>query len=205
MGSYIRLALSSMVQQKDAARRGKVTGDRGNASAEIAILSLFISVLALGCSREEQVNKTEGSPLSAGSGVLKAQAPDRLPAGQLLEGEEVAFGLRIPKGMKLTKTRKLARASGNVNFDDLSDYVKDRLVARHAEMFGGRLVFPQAKVRGNLEGLYEVTLINGGREQVLLIQDIERPPATVGLSQAERWKRAGLKANGELVDPKGMQ
>lgn len=205
-----------MVQHDDAGRRGEVTVPRQlaqyemtrhwrRAIVEITFLSLIISVSALGCSRNQQTKNKEGAPLSAGSGAPKATAPDRLPPGKLLEGEEVAFGFRIPKGMKLTKTRKLARASGSLNFDDLTDYVKDRLVARHAEMFGGRLVFPQAKIRGGQGELYEVTLINGGREQILLIQNIERPPATVGLNQAERWKRAGLKPNGELVDPKGMQ
>jgi hypothetical protein len=107
--------------------------------------------------------------------------------------------------MELTRTQKVARASGEVNFDDLTEYVKDRIVARHAEMFGARLEFPRAKIRGNENGIYKVSLLKGNREQVLLIQDETPRPATVGLTEEQRWKEAGLKPNGELVDPRGME
>jgi len=193
-----------MAQQNDAITSSE-RAMRSPMNFKLTLIAAIVSSFTLSCSRDEQVKAKEGAPLSRSKGALQAKSPDRLPAGKLLEGEELAFGFRIPKGMKLSLTRKLARASGDVNFEDLSDYVKDRLVARHAEMFGARLVFPQAKIRGGDGGIYEVTLINGGREQILLIQDIGRPPAPVGLSEEERWKRAGLTPKGQLVDPKGMQ
>ncbi len=156
-----------------------------------------------GCDRREaEVERAAGTPTEQ---PPRAKSPDRLPEGKLLEGEEEAFGFHFPRDMVVTRTLKTARAEGKVNFDDLTDYVKSRILARHAEMFGSRLVFPRVKIKGQREGIFRVTLIEGRRNQVLLIQDETKQPATVGLSEAERWKRAGLKPNGELVDPRGME
>ncbi|HXS18964.1 MAG TPA: hypothetical protein VN764_17310 [Polyangiaceae bacterium] len=164
---------------------------------------LLVTVVSGGCSKshpEHQPEATKASPRTA----PRALSPDRLPPDALLEGEQEAFGFRFPQGMTVSKLRKQARAEGEVNFDQLVDYVKARISARHAEMFGPRLVFPRAAILGH-SGDFTLTLIEGKREQVLLIEDESRSPATVGLSEAERWKRVGLKPNGELIDPKGME
>ncbi len=166
---------------------------------------MLLGILGLsGC--EEPPPETEGGLVKqAKQGRPEAPSPDRLPEGQLLEGDEEAFGFRFPRDMQVTHSRKRARAAGRVDFDALTDYVKARVLARHAEMFGPRLVFPRVKIRGQKEGIYKVTLLQGAREQVLLIEDESKPPATIGLTEEQRWKQAGLKPNGELIDPKGMQ
>jgi hypothetical protein len=106
--------------------------------------------------------------------------------------------------MSVSKLRKHARARGEDNFEHLVDYVKARISVRHAEMFGSRLVFPRATILGK-SGQFTLTLLEGMREHVLLIEDNTTPSATLGLSEADRWKRVGLKPNGELIDPSGME
>jgi len=165
---------------------------------------LLMGALILSCGRSEPNQKSEGAIVAPPRAAPRALSPDRLPPGALLEGEEVAFGFHFPKGMVVSKLRKRARARGDVNFDQLVDYVKARIAVRHAEMFGSRLVFPNATILGQ-SGQFTLTLLEGKREQVLLIEDNATPPAAVGLSEADRWKRVGLKPNGELIDPKGME
>lgn len=167
-------------------------------------LLVLVAMLSWSCSKPRPDDKPEGALVPPPRSAPRAQSPDRLPPGALLEGEHEAFGFRFPKGMSVSKLRKHARAQGDVNFEHLVDYVKARISVRHAEMFGSRLVFPHATILGH-KGEFTLTLLEGKREQVLLIEDESRPPATVGLSEEERWKRVGLKPNGELIDRNGME
>jgi len=174
-----------------------------------APLILSLSTLLMpGCKKEDPAAVPKDQPegaLEGGASVPRPKSPDRLPAGELLEGEGEAFGFRFPKGMTFSRSRKSARAVGNVSFDALSDYVRARILVRHAELFGNKLTFPQVRIRGGQEGIFTFTLISRGSEQTLLIQDETKPPATLGLTEAERWKQAGLRPDGKLVDPNAMQ
>jgi hypothetical protein len=108
--------------------------------------------------------------------------------------------------MKLVQpSKRSARARGNVHFDDLTDYVKARISARHAEMLDGQLVFPNARIRGNSHNVFEVTISKMPQGAMLQIKDETKPPGTPGLTEEQRWKRAGLRPSGELIDPNGME
>lgn len=94
----------------------------------------------------------------------------------------------------------VVRASGYVDFDDLTDYVKQRVVVQHAELLQEKLVFPRAVIRGNSGRIFELTVFKQNGKSVIDIYDQTKGPPVKGLTVEERWERAGLKPNGELID-----
>lgn len=135
-----------------------------------------------------------------------AETPDRLPPGKIMEGPEVVHGFAIPKGMEVTRpTRDMVRATGYVDFDDLTDYVKERIAVRYAEMLDGKLVFANAAIRGTPGRVFEVTLRTQQNKTILEIDDQTKGPPVEGLTQKERWERTGMTPEGKLIDPSSME
>src|SRR5690606_21187306 len=98
-------------------------------------------------------------------------------------------------------TRTSYLAKGAVNFDDLTAYVKDRVTVRHAEMFGSRIVFPNATIKGVKDKVFDLTLREHRGQSILEIEDRTRPPASPGLTEKERWEKAGFKVTNGSIDP----
>jgi len=170
----------------------------------LARLAVLVLALPLGSCQEEV--EWVGPPPGALGEKPQAKSADRLPPGELLEGTEEVYGFAVPRGMTtVRKAPTIVHISGQVSFDALTDYVKDRIAARHAEMLEQKLVFPNARILGNKDQIFEITLMRQRTKCVLEIRDETRPPATQGLSEEERWKRAGLKPGGGLIDPNAME
>lgn len=157
------------------------------------------------CSREPPDEDWRTPPTDNTAPV--ATSPDRLPPGELIEGTEDAFGIRVPKGMTLSPPSiKYRRFAGRVDFDQLTEYVRTRITAHHAELRRDALFFDNVRIKGGDPGrVYDVTLTNRPSERVVVIEDTTRPPANPNISSEERWKRAGLKPHGGLIDPNAME
>jgi hypothetical protein len=169
-------------------------------AARLVAASLCLCLVA--CEREPP--PPQASPPAEGAPVAKS--PDRLPPGELMEGTESVFGFVIPKGMTYVRpTRQSVRITGSVDFDQLTDYVKARISVRHAEMFGDELRFPQARIRGEKDKTFELSITKRASKCILRIQETTRHPTTTGLTEAQRWEKSGLRPDGKLIDPKSMQ
>jgi hypothetical protein len=102
----------------------------------------------------------------------------------------------LPRGLEITSeygTKIIA--SGQVNPDDVADYLRHRVDARHVELGQGSLVFPNCRV---LETKHRVRLevLGTGIRTRLVIEDLERPAATETKSEAERWREVGMSPDG---------
>lgn len=137
----------------------------------------------------------------------RATSPDRVAPGALLEGEVVAFGFRAPQDMRLVaRFHDAAHFEGRVKLADLEDYVRARVVTRHVEVTPHRSVFPNARIRGgDAQRIYRFEIVPKPPTVQLIIRDITPPPRTEGLSEEERWRRAGLTPDGKLLDPNELE
>ncbi len=167
----------------------------------------LVGLLAMASCKSEEQDLDWRAPPAVDAQKPIARSPDRLPPGELMEGTEAAFGLSVPKGMQLTApTQTLRRFAGRVDFDELTRYVRDRISARHAELRKDSLFFETARVRGgDPNRSYAITLRKTAAEQVVLIEDITRAPSLDPEGSDLGWNRAGLKPNGELIDPSAME
>jgi hypothetical protein len=132
-----------------------------------------------------------------------AHPVDRLAPGELGASSRVVFGFNVPLGMKVdSETRDSVYISGTAGLEPLARYVRDRVAVSHVEVTGSRFVFDNARIKGgdpNRTYLFE--LVRRHRRTQLMIRDKTPPSVVDGLSEPERWRRAGLTPDGQQLDP----
>jgi hypothetical protein len=100
-----------------------------------------------------------------------------------------------------------AYVSGRVSPEALSNYVREQLVVSHVEIGAARTVFPAAHIKGGPEGrIFNLEVLPDGPRTRLVIKDVTPPPPPPpGLTDAERWRAAGLTPDGRPLDPKQFE
>jgi hypothetical protein len=164
-----------------------------------------LGLLAACKSGDEQV-------VPAGSGAPSATTStsvplDRLAPGELSAGKLAVLGLAVPRGMRVDAVfQNEAHMSGDVSPEALANYVRDRVSTQHVEIGAARTVFPIVKIKaGDARRTYRIEIVRDVRITRLAIRDITPPPTTPGLSEADRWRKAGMTPRGEVLDPKKLE
>lgn len=131
-----------------------------------------------------------------------APAPDRLSGEEGLPEAETAFGLPLPRGLRLTQAfNDSAYFAGRLPPAAVVEHLGKQLVSSHLELMGTRSVFARAQIKGDAEKRLfriEVSEISSGSR--LYIQNITPTPAPPGLSPEEMWKLAGRSPDGKPID-----
>lgn len=157
---------------------------------------------APGCQSEPDVV----GPSPAPSATL-ARPLDRLGPGELAVGKAEAFGFVAPREMRLERRYPdTAHFVGNVRPESVSNYVRERVLVAQVEVGPARTIFPKVTIKGGApERVYRIDVVGDGPLTRLVIRDITPPPTTEGLSEQERWKRAGFGPDGTPLNPKQLQ
>jgi hypothetical protein len=172
----------------------------------VALVLVVGLALALGgcrCSRDG-----DGSGASANASASAPKPPvDRLAPGELLEGKTSAFGLTFPQKMRIERRfDDSAHGAGDVPPESVANYVRQRVEASHVEIGAARTVFPSVRIKGGApDKLYRIEVVANGPTTLLVVRDITPPPLEPGLSEEERWRRAGMTPQGKPLDPKAME
>ncbi len=136
-------------------------------------------------------------PALAPSGVGRVPI-DTLAPGEIAEGNEIAFGLRLPRDMRVTSRQARAVfALGRVHFEDVSNFVRDRVEATQIDTGPARTRFIEAVPLRDKSRAVDIEVLVTRRGTELVVRDRTRVPAEPGLSDEERWRRAGLQPNGK--------
>ena len=169
--------------------------------AELATL-LVIGAWAGGCGKAEQK-----SAAPAPSASVRPKTPDRLAPGELAPGTVEVWGFAAPK--ELTLERRFPDAAhfvGQVGPEQLANYVRARVEAERVEIGAARTVFPSVRIKGGPpDKTFRIEVLSDRTGTRLVIKDITPPPVVEGLSEEERWRRAGLTPKGEPLDPNKLQ
>lgn len=144
---------------------------------------------------------------SAASGAPSETPPlDHLGPGELPPGTAVAFGLVLPRGMKLfTNFPGKAEAIGPLRPEDVANYVRDRVTASRIELGAVATVFPAVRVKGaEPQKTLRIEVIPLGDRTKVVVRDITPPEGHVAIDPNEtdemRLRKAGYNADGTLVD-----
>jgi hypothetical protein len=167
-------------------------------------LALF-ALTAAACRSDDAI--TLGGPGGSASARRSSRPVDRLAPGELAEGKADAFGLRLPRQMRLERRFPDAvHAVGAVRPEAVANYVRQRVEVAHVEVGAARTVFARARIKnGAPERVYRIEVVADPGACQLVVRDITPPPTTEGLSEEERWRRAGLTPQGTPLDPKKLK
>jgi hypothetical protein len=108
----------------------------------------------------------------------------------------MAVGARVPG---------TAHAVGPLPAEDVANYVRDRVDAKRVELGAVGTVFPAVHIKGgDPTQVYRIEVNSTGPGTELVFHDVTPEPKPVreeGISEAERWRRAGLTPQGKPLDP----
>lgn len=171
-----------------------------NREMKIAPFVLLCVLLGPAC-RDKQ------PPAPAPAPSIAPPPPDQLAPGELAEGTLDAFGLKLPRIMKVdTRFPDAVFASGEASHKDVVSYIRERVVSEKVETLQTKTTFEGATLKSAPTKKMRIEVIVHARGVVkLVIRDETRPPAKPGLTEEERWKEVGMTPQGELLDPTHLQ
>jgi hypothetical protein len=135
---------------------------------------------------------------------------DRLAPGELPPGEEALFGLLLPKGMKVQgQFTETGLAWGPLPAEEVANYVRSRVDVERVEVGAARTIFPAARIKaGPAEHAFRIEVVRESVGTRLIVRDLAPtppPPPAPGLTDAERWRRAGFTPDGKPLDMKALE
>jgi hypothetical protein len=156
---------------------------------------LGAAVGLVGCRREVP----EASLVPA---VATSAAPDRLQAQETLPGREKVFGLEVPSGMRVnSRFDDVVHLSGSRSVTDLVTYFSKHVSVAGVELLENGARFARARIHDDpKQRIVRIDISREGPRSRVTLSDVTPPPAIQGLSEAERWQRAGLNADGSIKD-----
>ena len=168
------------------------TAARAAASSGGLLVAAALAFALTGCVDEEP--RLELLP----SGIAHGNPVDTTEPGELPEGTLVAFGLKLPRRMKLVaKMDDAVFAVGQMRLEDVANYIRRRVDTDEVDTGPSKTRFVGAKVRGGDKTVdIEVAIVPRGVQVV--VRDRTRKPAEEGLSEKDRWDRVGLTPDGKL-------
>jgi len=178
---------------------------RANTQTAAARLALC-AWLCAGCHA-----KSELGPSSASSAQASKQGQpkpiDRLAPDELAAGNAEVWGFVVPREMLVEhRYKEVAHLVGPVTPDALANYVRERVLVSHVEIGAARTIFPDARIKaGAADRVYELEVIPEPGITRLVIRDTTPPKIQPGLTDAERWRQAGLTPEGRPLDPKAFE
>ena len=132
---------------------------------------------------------------------LRLSPVDSASEGELNSGKETAFGFVLPHGMRVTaRMGDAVYAEGRVGFEAAKRYLRDQVSDADASETPTQLVLDNAKLSHRPKDKVRLVLTYDGSQVELVIRDRRRKPAEAGLTEAQRWKRAGLTPTGQVIE-----
>lgn len=173
------------------------------AAAVVAALALATTA---GCKHKPAPPLQEAAASASGAASAALRPADHALAGEIAEGSEKAFGFPIPRQIQVIgRFDDVVFAKGDVAPELVANYVRQRVIASHVETGPGKTVFTGVTLRTDPARTLRVDVTSRNGYTDLTVRDETRPPASPGLSEAERWKAQGLAPNGAPLDPTHLE
>lgn len=159
-----------------------------------------------GCRRAPVVDDQTPSGTAPAAGTTEAPAPvpaDHLAPGELVEGPETAFGLKLPREMHIDRARLgSVRAVGPVTVHALVRYFRSRISEGQREEGDTYAAFTGVRLPIKPGAVFRIRMTElPGRGAVLELDDVTPPPMPDLPDEAARWRQVGLTPQGRVLDP----
>jgi hypothetical protein len=174
--------------------------------ASASRLALLACCLCASCHAKSEPSSDSKSPALATKQSVNKPI-DRLAPDELAAGNAEVWGFVVPREMRVEhRYKEVTHLIGPVKPDALANYVRERVLVSHVEIGAARTIFPDARIKaGAADRVYELDVIPEPGITRLLIRDTTPPKIQPGLTDAERWRQAGLTPEGRPLDPKAFE
>lgn len=163
---------------------------------------IALGLLLASCGKDETTLNVGPAPSAS------TVAPvDHLAENELLEGDAKAFGLTLPRGVTIAHGfDDLVVATGNVPSEKVANYVRQRVKDGKVTVGARATVFEGVRTTGapDLELSVRVEPLNGYEGVRIELRRLTQEKAPVLPDEESRWRAAGLKPNGQPLDPKKL-
>jgi hypothetical protein len=166
----------------------------------IRTVRLAVAVLSTVTGCQSKSVTEQHAAASASASASATVAPDTAAKGELAEGKEVAFGLRLPRGVYVSaRMEDAVFAKGRLGFEATANYMRKRVLAKRVDTGPAKTVFLEAAIKSKPDRVVRVEVLKRYNGVEIIVRDKTRKPADKGLSEKERWKRAGLTPDGKVI------
>jgi hypothetical protein len=160
-----------------------------------------LSVLAA-CHRSAS---PDGPAPSSSAAALRAspQVPaDHLAPGELLEGTDKAFGITLPRGLRVDGAFiDAVYASGLLDVHPLTTYLAARLQNGDMREGATSATFERVNAKDNPARMLTIHIAKVGDGTRVDFRDVTPAPPPNLPDEAARWRHVGLTPSGRLLDP----
>lgn len=167
----------------------------------VALASVTLSS-ASACKRKEQA-----PPAPAPSA---APSVDRLAPGEIAEGRERAFTLPLPlHSVVKARFAKSVHVASTHTPEELASFVRERVSEGTSPSNATETRFEEVVVTKDRSKRLTIGIrrpaIAGEHRSQMVIDDVTPVPEEPGLTDEDRWKKAGMTPDGKLIDRNQLQ
>ncbi|MDB4940479.1 MAG: hypothetical protein JWP97_13 [Labilithrix sp.] len=164
----------------------------------LALLVASLGVAGVSCKRKPPPHVEEAPP-------------DRLAPDEVVEGNDKAFGLPLPRACKVTaRFRESARVTSTVTPEQLSNFVRKRVTDGTVTPGTSSTKLDNVVPRDDKQKRLGIEIrplhSPDGFKSEMIVRDTTPPPFDPSLTEDQRWQKAGLTPGGtQLLDPKHLE
>jgi hypothetical protein len=168
-----------------------------------ALLVALTLVLAVGFTACSSCKRKEEQP-------TEIKPPDHLAPSEVVEGKERAFGLPLPRTARIAaRFEKTVHVQTPLTPEELVNFVRPRVKdGKVTPGTSGTQLFDVTPLTDPQKHLtIDVRLYRGGDgyRSEMIVRDTTPAPVEPGLTDEQRWQKAGLTPSGQIADPKKLQ
>lgn len=169
--------------------------------------TMALLVLAAGCRKDEELPIVEATSAPAES----VPPPiDHLKPGELMEGTERAFEIVLPRGSRVDgRFTDVIYVSIDAPQADVSNYLRSRVRDGKVILGASGTVFDRVRVPTAPDTYLAIWVRPSPNRPdsaaVIELRDVTPPKAAALPDEDSRWKAAGLKSGGGILDPTHLQ
>jgi hypothetical protein len=167
---------------------------------------LALAALSAGCHRSGATDPRPAASINPEPAVTGTAPADHLAPGELLEGSEQAFGITLPRGVRVDGAFvQVVFASGPLTVHPLVQYFRSRLQGGDLREGETSATFEHVTVPGRSERQLSVRIAEVRRTAIIDIRDTTPRAAAKLPDEAARWKSVGLTPSGRIADPTHLE
>lgn len=142
------------------------------------------------------------TPLLMPTSTAATSAVDHVDPNEIPEGTERAFGLPLPRAMRVSATFPDAvRATGELPLAALTAFVRSRVIAERVEAGPEKAVFSNATLKSAPGKLLRVEIVAYDDRSELIVRDVTQPPASDTVKPTDPWYKPGFDPKDGKADP----